>query len=93
MRTTSINYGAEGSIIGHELTHEFDDQGRKFDLKGNLRDWWTPEDAKEYDERGACVAKEYTVAVPGIPGQSRTGDLRRARTRRTTAEFILPCPR
>jgi putative endopeptidase len=50
----------EGAIVGHELTHDFDDQGRKFDVKGNLRDWWTVEDAKQYEQRGECVAKEYT---------------------------------
>jgi putative endopeptidase len=71
----ATNYGAEGSVVGHELTHGFDDQGRKFDLKGNLRDWWTPEDAKAYDERGACVAKEYTVPVPGMPGVEQNGKL------------------
>jgi putative endopeptidase len=70
-----VNYGAEGSVVGHELTHAFDDQGRKFDLKGNLRDWWTPEDAKEYDARGACVANEYTVDVPGVPGAKQNGKL------------------
>ncbi|HEY6489240.1 MAG: M13 family metallopeptidase [Terracidiphilus sp.] len=70
-----MNYGAEGAIIGHELTHGFDDQGRKFDLKGNLRDWWTPEDAKQYDERGACVSKEYTVPVPGMAGVEQNGKL------------------
>jgi endothelin-converting enzyme/putative endopeptidase len=70
-----MNYGAEGAVVGHELTHAFDDQGRKFDLKGNLRDWWTPEDAKAYDERGACVANEYTVDVPGVPGAKQNGKL------------------
>jgi endothelin-converting enzyme/putative endopeptidase len=70
-----INYGAEGSVVGHELTHDFDDQGRKFDVKGNLRDWWTPEDAKEYDQRGACVAKEYTGPVPGVAGVQQDGKL------------------
>jgi putative endopeptidase len=70
-----INYGAEGSIIGHELTHGFDDQGRKFDVKGNLRDWWTPEDEKEYDQRGACIANEYTGTVPGVPGVQQNGKL------------------
>lgn len=70
-----VNYGAEGAVVGHELTHGFDDQGRKFDLKGNLRDWWTPEDAKAYDERGACVANEYTVDVPGVPGARQNGKL------------------
>ncbi len=70
-----MNYGAEGAVVGHELTHDFDDQGRKFDVKGNLRDWWTAEDARQYDERGACVAKEYTGPVPGIPGVEQNGKL------------------
>jgi putative endopeptidase len=70
-----INYGAEGAVVGHELTHDFDDQGRKFDVKGNLRDWWTPEDAKEYDQRGACIAKEYTGPVPGVAGVQQDGKL------------------
>ncbi len=70
-----INYGAEGAVVGHELTHDFDDQGRKFDVKGNLRDWWTKEDAKEYDERGACIAKEYTGPVPGVAGVQQDGKL------------------
>ena len=42
----AVNYGAIGAVIGHELTHGFDDQGRQFDAKGNLRDWWTPDDAQ-----------------------------------------------
>lgn len=70
-----VNYGAEGSVVGHELTHDFDDQGRKFDVKGNLRDWWTPEDSNAYDQRGECVAKEYTVPVPGVPGAEQNGKL------------------
>ena len=70
-----MNYGAEGAIVGHELTHGFDDQGRKFDASGNLRDWWTAEDAKEYEERGACVAKEYSGPVPGISGVEQNGKL------------------
>jgi putative endopeptidase len=70
-----FNYGAEGSIIGHELTHDFDDQGRKFDAKGNLHDWWSSEDTKEYEERGACIAKEYTGPVPGVSGVEQNGKL------------------
>ncbi|MGC2698137.1 MAG: M13 family metallopeptidase, partial [Candidatus Angelobacter sp.] len=58
------NFGAEGSVIGHEITHGFDDQGRKFDADGNLHDWWTAEDAKAYDERGKCISDEYTQAIP-----------------------------
>ncbi len=53
------NYGAMGAVIGHEMTHGFDDEGRKFDAKGNLRDWWTPEDEKNFDERAACVEKQF----------------------------------
>ena len=74
-RDDAINYGAEGAVVGHELTHDFDDQGRKFDVKGNLRDWWTEEDAKAYDERGSCIAKEYTGPVPGIAGVEQNGKL------------------
>jgi putative endopeptidase len=60
----AVNYGAIGGVIGHEITHGFDDQGRKFDAKGNLRDWWTAEDAKAYEQRGECIASEYTQEVP-----------------------------
>jgi putative endopeptidase len=60
----AVNYGAIGMVIGHEITHGFDDQGRKFDAHGNLRDWWTPADAKAYDQRGQCIANEYTQEIP-----------------------------
>jgi putative endopeptidase len=53
------NYGAMGAVIGHEMTHGFDDEGRKFDAQGNLRDWWTPEDEKNFNERAACVEKQF----------------------------------
>jgi putative endopeptidase len=53
------NYGAMGAVIGHEMTHGFDDQGRKFDAQGNLRDWWTPEDQKNFNERAQCVKKQF----------------------------------
>ena len=56
----AINYGAAGAIIGHELTHGFDDEGRQFDAQGNLKDWWTPADSKAFDERAACVVDEYS---------------------------------
>ena len=54
------NYGDTGATIGHELTHGFDDEGRQFDAQGNLRDWWTPEDAKEFQKRAGCVADQYS---------------------------------
>ncbi len=60
----AVNFGAIGMVIGHEIIHGFDDEGRKFDAKGNLRDWWTAEDAKKYDERGKCISTEYTQEVP-----------------------------
>ncbi len=53
------NYGGMGAVIGHEMTHGFDDEGRKFDADGNLRDWWTPEDAKNFEERAECVQKQF----------------------------------
>jgi putative endopeptidase len=56
----AVNYGAIGAVIGHELTHGFDDQGRQFDAEGNLRDWWTPQDAKAFEERAQCLVKEYS---------------------------------
>ena len=56
----AVNYGGIGAVIGHELTHGFDDQGRQFDAEGNLRDWWTPADAKAFEKRAACVADEYS---------------------------------
>jgi putative endopeptidase len=55
----AVNYGGIGGIIGHELTHGFDDEGRQFDSKGNLEDWWTAADTKQFKERADCVVKEY----------------------------------
>jgi endothelin-converting enzyme/putative endopeptidase len=60
----AVNYGSIGAVIGHENIHGFDDQGRKYDAVGNLRDWWTAQDGKEYEERGKCIADEYTQMVP-----------------------------
>jgi endothelin-converting enzyme/putative endopeptidase len=60
----AVNYGAIGAVIGHEITHGYDDQGRKFDADGNLKDWWTKEDAANYDQRDACITDQYTQDVP-----------------------------
>jgi putative endopeptidase len=54
------NYGDTGGTVGHELTHGFDDEGRQFDAQGNLRDWWTPEDAKEFEKRASCISTQYS---------------------------------
>ncbi len=64
----AVNFGGIGMVIGHELTHGFDDEGRQFDAKGNLEDWWTAADAKEFNERAACVADEYSsfTVAPGV---------------------------
>ncbi|HZR31015.1 MAG TPA: M13 family metallopeptidase [Terriglobales bacterium] len=55
----AVNYGGIGMVIGHELTHGFDDRGRKYDAHGNLNDWWTQEDAKEFEKRAECIVNEY----------------------------------
>jgi putative endopeptidase len=67
----AVNYGAIGVVIGHELTHGFDDQGRKFDAQGNYRDWWTAEDGKQFEQRADCTANEYSsfVAVKDDKGE------------------------
>lgn len=64
----AVNFGAIGAVIGHEMTHGFDDQGRKFDVNGNLRDWWTEADGKEFERRAQCIADEYSgfEATPGV---------------------------
>jgi putative endopeptidase len=59
----AVNFGGIGLVIGHELTHGFDDQGRKFDPKGNLTDWWTDQDGKEFEKRVSCIADEYSNFV------------------------------
>jgi putative endopeptidase len=58
-RDDAYNYGGIGAVIGHEITHGFDDQGAKFDGQGNMKDWWTPEDMKNFENRGDCVAKQF----------------------------------
>ena len=55
----AVNYGHIGAIIGHELTHGFDDQGKQFDAQGNLADWWTPEDTKRFEAKTSCLVNEY----------------------------------
>ena len=74
----AVNFGGIGMVIGHELTHGFDDQGRQFDAQGNLRDWWTPEDAKEFEKRAACIEREYSKfeVAPGafVNGQLTLGE-------------------
>ena len=60
----AVNYGAIGGVMGHEMTHGFDDQGRQYDAQGNLRDWWTPADAAEFTKRAAIVGRQYDEFSP-----------------------------
>lgn len=70
----AVNYGGIGAVIGHELTHGFDDQGAKFDGKGNLKNWWTPEDLKNFEARGQCIADQFS-AYQVEPGLHENGKL------------------
>ena len=70
----AINYGAIGGVIGHELTHGFDDQGRKIDADGALRDWWTKADAAKFEARAKALGAQYSSFEP-LPGVHVNGDL------------------
>ena len=70
----AVNFGAIGVVIGHEMTHGFDDQGSQYDATGNVRMWWTPEDRKEFDKRTDCEVKEYS-GFEVAPGQNLNGRL------------------
>jgi putative endopeptidase len=70
----AINYGGIGAVIGHEMTHGFDDQGRQFDAAGNLRDWWTPESAAKFKERSQAIVNQYNEYEP-LPGLHVNGEL------------------
>ncbi|WP_288156157.1 M13 family metallopeptidase [Phocaeicola sartorii] len=70
----AFNYGAIGVVIGHEMTHGFDDQGRQFDKEGNLKDWWTAEDAKHFEER-AQVMVNFFDSIQVLPGLNANGSL------------------
>ena len=70
----AVNYGGMGAVIGHEMTHGFDDQGRQFDATGNLRDWWSEESAKNYTERSKAIVAQY-AAYEALPGLHINGEL------------------
>ena len=70
----AVNYGGIGAVIGHEMTHGFDDQGRQFDADGNLRDWWSPQSAKEFKKRSQAVVNQYNEYQP-LPGLHLNGEL------------------
>ncbi len=70
----AVNYGAIGGVIGHELTHGFDDEGRKIDAAGALRDWWTKEDGAKFEERAKKLGQQYSALQP-LPGLHVNGEL------------------
>jgi putative endopeptidase len=70
----AVNYGGMGAVIGHEMTHGFDDQGRQYDAVGNLRDWWTPQSAKAYTERSKAIVAQYAAYEP-LPNLHINGEL------------------
>jgi endothelin-converting enzyme/putative endopeptidase len=70
----AANYGDMGSTIGHELTHGFDDEGRQFDKDGNLKNWWTADDERQFTERADCMVKQYD-AIEAVPGVHLNGKL------------------
>jgi predicted metalloendopeptidase len=70
----AVNFGGIGAVIGHEISHAFDDQGRKFDGAGNLRDWWTPEDAQRFTARTQALTAQYSAYEP-LPGEHINGEL------------------
>jgi predicted metalloendopeptidase len=70
----AVNYGAIGGVIGHEMGHGFDDQGRRFDANGVLRDWWAPKDAEEYLKRAKLLADQFSQYEP-LPGLKVNGEL------------------
>jgi endothelin-converting enzyme/putative endopeptidase len=70
----AANYGDMGAVVGHELTHGFDDEGRQFDKDGNLKDWWTKDDEAKFTERADCTVKQYD-AIEAVPGVHLNGKL------------------
>src|SRR5213082_2663664 len=70
----AVNYGGIGAVIGHEMTHGFDDRGRQYDAVGNLRDWWSPESARAYIERSKAIVAQYSAYEP-LPGLHINGEL------------------
>ena len=70
----AVNYGGIGAVIGHEMTHGFDDQGRQYDATGNLRDWWSPDSAAKFTERSKAVVTQYAEYEP-LPGMHINGEL------------------
>lgn len=73
-RSIAANLGGIGMVVGHELTHGFDDQGAQFDARGNLENWWGPEDLKAFQGKGQCLARQYST-FEVLPGKFVNGEL------------------
>jgi putative endopeptidase len=69
----AVNYGGMGAVIGHEMTHGFDDHRRQYDAAGNLRDWWSEESAAKFNERSQAVVQQYSE-YETAPGSTSTGN-------------------
>ena len=99
----AVNFGSMGAVIGHEMTHGFDDKGRKFDYEGNMVDWWTEEDGKEYERRVEVMveqANEFLVYGQAVKGKLTSGEniadlggLRLAVRALGTRKTMIPTPR
>lgn len=89
-----MNYGAIGFVIGHEITHGFDDQGRQFDKSGNLVDWWAEETKKRYLEKASCIIRQYgnyTAEEVGLKVRAIDPELTRGTIKLTRKETcVLP---
>ncbi len=73
-RANAANFGALGAVVGHEMSHGFDDQGRHYDGNGTLRDWWTPGVGASFEERTTCLVDQFDAFEP-LPGEHVNGDL------------------
>ena len=88
----AVNYGAIGAIIGHEISHGFDDEGSQFDGTGNLRVWWTPADRERFEAKTKALVAQYSAFSP-LPGYTSTASSRSARTSPTTPASRSPTRR
>lgn len=82
----AVNFGAVGRVVGHELTHGFDDEGRQFDAEGNLADWWTPSDAQAFEARSSCISDQYSNYV--ALKDSKTGEAVKLNGKLTLGENV-----
>ena len=88
----AVNYGAIGAVIGHEIGHGFDDQGRHYDGDGKLRDWWTPADEAEFEKRAKMLVEQFNALQPAARrARQRRADARREHRLRQIQGFTRRC--